>query len=315
MDISGAHRYDLAYYLAVDPDAMPRQIECLASLGVSRLGTDGFCKWRDEAFTSRIASIFKAGGLRPYSFHSPLGVMFPDASKARLHIDDAKRLVDVAQSWGAESMVWHFRWLRSYDGDTHFAPFSAMDARTPQELDSLMALPLPEICAYAAQAGITVNMENMPLFAWSKDCRDIFSFIKSMAIPNLGFIFDIGHAWCSGYDPAAIIREAGKLLNDTHFHDNLGVRRPLQSSAIDQRDIHERDLHLPPGLGTVNWIETVAALREASYSHPLVFEGPNLRFKPGSCDPFESFRRAASISICNWRAFEDLERNLAQRHD
>jgi len=304
-----AKRFSLGYYVAVDPERMPEQIEFLSELGVARLGTDGFGNWRDHAFTDEIAKIIKAGGLRPYSFHVPFGSMFADRGMLERHLDDARRIIDVAYSWGAESSVWHFRWLRSEDGDTHFAKSELMDATGTDAIDRLCALAFPEICDYAAKAGIGVNLENMPLFPWAEDSSSIFNFIRKLGVENLGFIYDIGHAWCSGFDPAKPIRDAGSLLRDTHFHDNLGLRIPIAGKSASVEDVQRNDLHLPPGLGTINWIEVVKAMRETGYSRPLTFEGPSLRAPKGS-DAMESFKRAASISVANWRAFEDLARNI-----
>ena len=197
------------------------------------------------------------------------------------------------------------RWFRSYDGDTHFADTTVMDELGDAAIDELMAKILPATCSHAAESGININLENLPLFKWGRNCSDILDFIRLMQLPNLGFIYDIGHAWCSGIDPAAVILEAGPLLNDTHFHDNLGLRNYDLSRTATCADIPSIDLHLPVGLGTIDWIGVIRALRRIGYRNPVIFEGPHMKGLPDEKSP-EQYARSVNITLANWRACEDL---------
>ena len=58
---------------------------------------------------------------------------------------------------------------------------------------------------------------------------------------------------------ADVISILGQRIITVHLHDNNG----------------DRDAHILPGLGNINWPETIAALRRAGYAGPLICEGGN----------------------------------------
>jgi sugar phosphate isomerase/epimerase len=60
---------------------------------------------------------------------------------------------------------------------------------------------------------------------------------------------DTGHANNSGVHVPSFIRLAGDRLKCTHVNDNLG----------------DKDTHLPPFMGTVDWRGVMSALRELGY--------------------------------------------------
>lgn len=279
-------------------------------LGIKVFGTDGFCRWRESAFTETVAAIIADLEMTQHSFHAPFGMRFVDPGRLEDSLSDNKRIIDVAASWGAKNIVWHMRWFRGTEGDTHFADTKVMDSMTNAEMDALFAKVIPETCAYAAERGININVENLPLLKWARDCDNILEYIRSMNIPNFGFIYDIGHAWCNGINPAEVILKAGTLLNDTHFHDNLGLGSYDLNKTATCADVPTMDLHLPPGLGTINWIEVVRALRTIKYPNPVVFEGPSLKGVPNQ-NTVEAFRTNVELTINNWRAFELLAEHCA----
>jgi sugar phosphate isomerase/epimerase len=166
-----------------------------------------------------------------------------------------------------------------------------------------MAAVLPDTCEYAAARGVEVNLENLPLLAWSRDSQAILHFIRAQGLPNLGFILDAGHAHANGEDHAALIRAAGPLLRDTHFHDNLGPRGFDFTRTAAQADISSRDLHMIPGMGTIDWIGVVRALWAVDFPGPVVFEAPRI---PGYPDRSATqWGRAADLAIRMWRVFEE----------
>ena len=84
-------------------------------------------------------------------------------------------------------------------------------------------------------------------------------------------------------------------LFETHFHDNLGpVGEPGPQGF--------GDMHLPLGLGTIDWLGVAAAIDEINYAGPITFEGQYRFFG----DTPEGFFRGVDVSMANWRAVEDL---------
>ena len=303
--------FELGFYLTVALDMLPWQIEVLRDRNIKHIGTDGFCEWRDDDFVAKIADYIKQSAMNLHSFHAPFGLCFTDEKDLARSLADNRRIIDVAAAWGAKNIVWHFRWFRSYEGDTHFAKTNVMDNMTKDEIDTVVSTIIPETCTYAAKHDINVNLENMPFFSWARDCREIIDFIKKQKQPNLGFIYDIGHSWCNNTPPLEPILQAGKLLNDTHFHDNLGIMDwDLTRPAVCE-DISTYDLHLPVGLGTINWVSVIRALRKIKYPNPIIFEGPHFRNHPDR-NSREMFEKSVDITISNWRAFEILAETLPE---
>jgi len=72
---------------------------------------------------------------------------------------------------------------------------------------------------------------------------------------GLGICMDVGHAHMLG-DPVEAIEAASEYVITTHIHDN---RR-------------QRDDHLVPFQGTVDWAATVMALEKIGYDGVLMFE-------------------------------------------
>ena len=287
-----AKKYELGFYLDPDPETIVANLGLLKEFGIKYFGTDGFMKWRDNAYTEAVADVIRREGMKLQSFHAPIGIVHPRPEDWGASLDDNRRVIDVAASWGARNIVWHHRWPRSYEGDTHFADLAVIVGLGGKAIDRLVDKILPETCSYAAERGININLENLPLFTWGYDCHELLELVRAEAIPNFGFIYDIGHAWCSGLDPAAAILDAGPLLNDTHFHDNLGLEGWDWSRPADWPDVKQADLHLAVGLGTINWVEVIRALNTINYSNPVIFELGG--------------RQAVETTINNWRQLEAL---------
>ncbi len=303
--------FELGFYVAPAPETLPARLDALAEQEIGYFGTDGFGQWRDDTYVERVSRIIAASGMRQHSFHAPFGLMFPRREDLDQSLADNRRIIDVAAHWGTRSIVWHTRWFRGSTGDSHFADCAIMDAMQPAAIDALMSEVLPATCAYAQERNIFINLENLPLFHWGRDCNDLLDFIRKQSLPALGFIYDIGHAWCSGFDPAEPIRLARDLLRDTHFHDNLGVRQYDLARTASINDVPFYDHHLPVGLGTINWIEVVRALREIDYQYPVIFEGPTLKGHP-EAKSLEQFKRSVRITISNWHAFEDMQPGISE---
>ncbi len=67
---------------------------------------------------------------------------------------------------------------------------------------------------------------------------------------------DIGHTVLVGVDPCQMIRTMGSRIGTLHVHDN---------------DYH-KDLHLAPGLGSMDYDAITAALKEIGYKGPFTLE-------------------------------------------
>jgi sugar phosphate isomerase/epimerase len=109
----------------------------------------------------------------------------------------------------------------------------------------------------AEAAGVRLMLENMGRsFSTVDDLAPLFE-----AAPNLLFHLDVGHAHMSRAvgEPnrtADLLNAFGDRLAHVHVHDNLGLD----------------DLHLPLGVGSVDWPEIARLLREAGYDGTVTIE-------------------------------------------
>jgi sugar phosphate isomerase/epimerase len=145
---------------------------------------------------------------------------------------------------------------------------------------------------YAHSLGMKLAIENLSrdiVANYVRDIVDIKRVIAGAGNPaGVGINVDTGHANISGLDPAAMIREAGSLLIETHFNDNFGWMEPVNAT---------NDIHRVPGIGTVPWVPVISALVEIAYPNPVIFElGP--KFAQDAVDTF------IMLAYHNWRQFE-----------
>ncbi len=112
---------------------------------------------------------------------------------------------------------------------------------------------LRDLAPPAAKAGITLAIENCSNRA---DLEFLIATVDALALPAVGFNCDTGHAVLHGMTPAEVIRLMGHRLATTHMQDNFG----------------QRDDHLPPGKGTIDWVATRDALLEVKYQGTFMVE-------------------------------------------
>ena len=113
------------------------------------------------------------------------------------------------------------------------------------------------LCNEAEKRGIKVTIETAcgyrPL---AKSAELIIDFIDKVGANNLGICIDSGHCHMYGLDTEDFVRKCGSYFLETHFHDNFG----------------KKDRHNPIGIGTINWLETIKAMKEINYQGEITFE-------------------------------------------
>ncbi|MBE6596567.1 MAG: sugar phosphate isomerase/epimerase [Ruminococcaceae bacterium] len=115
----------------------------------------------------------------------------------------------------------------------------------------------------ARKCGVGIAVENMVDFRGNRrrycggDIYELIDLVDTINDPSLGICLDTGHANISGADPAEAIRAVGKRLKATHINDNHAA---------------DRDEHILPYFGTVDWQSTVKALKEIGYEGDFAYE-------------------------------------------
>ena len=179
-------------------------------------------------------------------------------------VDEVKRAIEIAESIPYRFLVLHLGGGR--------------ESHDPGRVEAAMSS-LEHLCIYAKQRSVTIAIENTAgEFASPAGLRQ---FVADTRLRDLRLCFDTGHAhlWEGVRAGFEAMRD---LVVTTHLHDNAG----------------QRDDHLFPYQGSIDWEATVAALSTADQELPLTLE---IRESPAEAKPIP-----AAIA-----AFERLERACA----
>jgi sugar phosphate isomerase/epimerase len=227
--------------------------------GIARAGIRGveiFCASSHFSYRSPEALRELAGALGEYrlelhSLHSPTernmspgresGIPMSISETERIRridaVDEVKRAIDVAETVP-------FRYLIQHLG-------SGRQEADPRRYDAAFTS-LEHLSLFAKQRGVTIAVENTPNELGAP--ASLVQFVKETRL-DLRFCFDIGHAHLD-----AGVAESFELMRPrivtTHIHDNHG----------------EKDEHLLPYSGTIDWDAALTALAGASEALPIVLE-------------------------------------------
>jgi sugar phosphate isomerase/epimerase len=199
-----------------------------------------------------IADWFRSTGIPLNSVHSPLfadyefgrtgappiNVTSTDRAARIEAMDEIKRALEIAEQIP-------FRFLVQHLG----APNEVFDDR---KFEAAMTS-IEHLRAFAKPLGVRLLLENIPNDLSTPD--KLVEFIQTTHFDDVGVCFDIGHAHIMGS-----VNEAFEILKQhirsTHLHDNA----------------KDKDTHLWPGKGTIDWTEAMQLLRSAPNTPPLLLE-------------------------------------------
>jgi sugar phosphate isomerase/epimerase len=218
-----------------------------------------------HAPTSRDLSATREGG-------QPLSICEVERVRRIEAMDELKRAIDVAEDLPFPRMIFHMGGTR--------------EMADPRKRDAAFSS-LEHLILHARHVGVTICVENTT--SEMGDPAYLRSFYDETRLTGLRFNFDIGHAHLAdgpedervekGFAP---LRE---LVVGAHIHDNHG----------------EKDEHLPPYDGTIDWEKSIKILKTAPASDlPLLLE---LKEKTGPDAPAAQEQLAAASKA--WDRFEE----------
>ena len=217
-----------------------------------------------HAPTSKDTSATRESGI-------PLSICEVERVRRIEAMDEFKRAIDVSEDLPFSRMVLHMGGSR--------------ETADPRKRDAAFSS-LEHLVLHAHHAGVTLAIENTS--SEMGDPAYLRAFVDETRLTGLRFNFDIGHANLADV-PAAERLEKGfaplrDLVASVHLHDNHG----------------ERDEHLPPYDGSIDWSAAIPLLKTAPVeSLPVVLE---LKEKFGAEAPSAAEQLAAARA-----AFEKIE--------
>jgi sugar phosphate isomerase/epimerase len=209
-----------------------------------------------HAPTSRDVSAMRQSGM-------PLSICEVERVRRVEAMDELKRVIDVADDLPFQRLILHMGGTReTADLRKRDAAFSTLE----------------HLILHAHHAGVTICVENTTSEMGAPSY--LRTFVDETRLAGLRFNFDIGHAHLSDFPEQERIEKSfsplGQLVSSAHLHDNHG----------------EKDEHLPPYDGTIDWPTAIKTLRSAPQtSLPLVLE---LKEKTGPEAPSAARQLAAA---------------------
>jgi sugar phosphate isomerase/epimerase len=270
----------LSTYLFIKRQLNPALLAEMARFGVN--GIEVFCSrghfdYRSADAVRELGHVLADHKIALHSLHaptardfnlkhesaSPLSISDPERGRRLEAVDEIKRALDMAEQIPFRFMVQHMG--------------SSRDAADPRRFDAAFNS-LEHLHIFAKQRGVTIALENTPgELATPENLRQ---FIADTKLTDLRLCFDIGHAHIGdGVMPS--LEAMRERIVTAHIHDNHG----------------EKDEHLAPLDGTIEWKEALGALPA---DVPLVME---LKEQAGWVEP-----APASVALGVVRAaFDKLE--------
>ena len=194
----------------------------------------------------------ESAGLRAWSVHASSDSCDPaaeDPAQRRAAVEATQRYFRPAVEIGAEVVICHPNLPRARFVAEDYQPSLARTAET-----------LKALAERAGRVGIRMAVENMVLRVGPRPATrmtEVLELIGPLG-RHVGVCLDTGHAHASGEDVAGAVCQAGERLFSLHIHDNHGQRN--------------RDEHLVPGQGTIDWRGFLAALERGGFDGHRIFE-------------------------------------------
>lgn len=190
-----------------------------------------------HAPTSRDLSPTREGG-------APLSICEIERVRRVDAMDELKRVIDVAEDLPYSRLILHMGGSR--------------ETADPRKRDAAFSS-LEHLILHGRHAGVSIAVENT--LSEMGDPAYLRAFVDETRLTGLRFNFDVGHAHLAEL-PEAERLEKGfaslrELVVSAHVHDNRG----------------EKDEHLPPYDGTIDWPAAIKLLKTAPDPDlPLILE-------------------------------------------
>jgi sugar phosphate isomerase/epimerase len=201
---------------------------------------------------SEIANWFRSNTLEPFSMHAPL---YPDREMGRggapgvnvLHPEKARRIdaMDEVKRALESAEHIHFRNLVVHLGERD-------DAWSPRTIEYAITA-LEHLGAFARPLGVRLLVEN--LLSAPTTPEHLVTILEMGRLPNIGVCLDLGHANIT-VGVADAIGTLGYRIASVHVHDNHS----------------QKDEHLWPGDGNIDWAATAKALAKLENPPATVLE-------------------------------------------
>jgi len=247
----------------------------------------GHFDYRSEDAARELGSWLSGNRLTLNSIHSPtnrdfhlsrdsaipLSISDPERLRRQEAVDEIKRALDLVEHIPFQFCIQHVARSRDVPDERLWdAAFSSLE----------------HLSLFARHRGVTMALENTP--GEMATPVNLKTFLERTRLTGVKLCFDTGHANIEG-NLAESLESVGDFVVTTHVHDNRG----------------ERDDHLLPYEGTIDWDATLPAI---PFQVPLVLELKEPAVAVGSTDVqafAETLKGARTV-------FDKFEQALADKN-
>jgi sugar phosphate isomerase/epimerase len=273
----------LSTYRYIDQALLSEVLASIAGAGIAAI--EVFCSSEHFGYASQQAvrefrSCLNEHRLKLQSLHAPtergsgagrsggvpISISDPERIRRVDAVDEVKRALEVAETVAFRYLIQHMT--------------STRQPVDPRNLDAAFSS-LEHLVLFAKQRGVTIAIENTPGEFSSPE--SLAQFVKQTRLNDLRFCFDIGHAHMAEGVAAGVESMLDRVVT-VHLHDNHG----------------EKDEHLLPFEGTIDWDTALAALAGAPKPPVFVLE---LKERAGGVPSLEQIRAV----------FDKLEKHLDEK--
>ncbi len=246
----------ISTYVHVKERLHPGMLDGFARMGAQAIevfAARGHFDYTDRQHVREIGQWFKTSGVEFHSMHSPmstgessrrdgappLNIASLDKKSRIEAMDEIKRAIEVAEQVPFRFLIQHI----GTSGES-FSEHKFFDAATSS---------IEHLQAFAKPLGVRLLLENIPNELSTPE--RLLELVQKAHFDDIGFCFDIGHAHMEqGVEDAFNVMK--DRIRSTHIHDNK----------------KDRDAHLWPGDGTIDWNAAMRFLRSAPLVPALLFE-------------------------------------------
>jgi sugar phosphate isomerase/epimerase len=268
----------LSTYLFVNKKLTAALIGEAARTGISAIElfcSRGHFDYRSTEAAQELASWLAGNNLTLNSIHSPttrdfhlsresgapLSICDPERLRRQEAVDEIKRALDLVEYIPFRYCIQHVARHRDIPDDRKWdAIYSSLE----------------NLSLFARHRGVTIAIENTP--GEMATPANLKNFLEQTRLSSVKMCFDAGHAHLEGGVSQAL-EAVRDFIVTTHLHDNRG----------------ERDDHLLPYEGTIDWSAALAALPAEA---PMVLELREPALAAGSSDAqafTETLRGVSSV--------------------
>lgn len=220
---------------------------------VEIIATRSHIDYHDPAALDEVAGWLSRERLRLHSVHAPvmeryegrwvnpLSIASPDEEARSLAVRETRAALELARRVPVSVLV------------VHPGLQDSLLSSAVQNSREAAVRSVEDIVAIASPLGVRVALEVIPNAMATAEA--LAGLLDDLDLSEVGVCLDFGHAHMQG-DVVEAIETLSGVLAATHVHDNHG----------------DRDEHLAPFEGTIDWTGAVVALQKIGYDGTMMLE-------------------------------------------